>query len=72
MLAQAAVYKCVGNDGAVSYSAVPCPATEGQTTRIVEPMPTSGPPAAVPPWKHKPPPQPRQASQTAHLARASP
>lgn len=49
MLAQAAVYKCVGNDGAVSYSAVPCPATEGQTTRIVEPMPTSGPPAAVPP-----------------------
>ncbi|BCG23379.1 hypothetical protein TUM18999_15700 [Pseudomonas tohonis] len=51
VLAQAQVFKCVGNDGTTSYSAVPCPASEGQSTRIIEPAPPSGvapPPVNLP------------------------
>ncbi|WP_236209449.1 DUF4124 domain-containing protein [Pseudomonas tohonis] len=51
VLAQAQVFKCVGNDGTTSYSAVPCPASEGQSTRIIEPAPPSGvapPPLPLP------------------------
>lgn len=55
MLAQAAVYKCVGNDGAVSYSAVPCPATEGQATKMREAPPPSDVPPPPPPLVVSPP-----------------
>ncbi|WCD82049.1 DUF4124 domain-containing protein [Pseudomonas sp. TUM22785] len=51
VLAQAQVFKCVGNDGTTSYSAVPCPASEGQSTRIIEPAAPSGvapPPVNLP------------------------
>lgn len=51
VLAQAQVFKCVGNDGTTAYSAVPCPASEGQSTRIIEPSPPSGvapPPLSLP------------------------
>ncbi|MDU9415741.1 DUF4124 domain-containing protein [Pseudomonas sp. zfem005] len=51
VLAQAQIFKCVGNDGTTSYSAVPCPASEGQSTRIIEPAAPSGvapPPVNLP------------------------
>lgn len=42
-VAQAQVYKCVASDGSTTYSAVPCPTGAGETTRIIEPVPPSGP-----------------------------
>lgn len=42
-VAQAQVYKCVASDGSTSYSAAPCPTGAGETTRIIEPVPPSGP-----------------------------
>lgn len=42
-VAQAQVYKCVASDGSTSYSAVPCPTDSGESTRIIEPVPPSGP-----------------------------
>lgn len=43
VVAQAQVYKCVASDGSTTYSAAPCPAGAGETTRIIEPVPPSGP-----------------------------
>lgn len=42
-VAQAQIYKCVANDGSTTYSAAPCPEGSGETTRIIEPVPPSGP-----------------------------
>ena len=42
-IAQAQVYKCVASDGSTTYSAAPCPEGTGQTTRMIEPVPPSGP-----------------------------